>query len=104
MDYARYPDKRTLEVVGDRGSVELFFNDGILRIYDKNKKGFREEREPFIRDNLFVDQIETIIGMIQKQAKPRVTLSDSIEALRFSEAVIESAEEKRFIRLATENV
>lgn len=100
MDYARYPDKRTLEVVGDSGSVELFLNDGIFRTYDKDEKGFREEREPFIRDNLFIDQIETVVGMIEKKAKPRVTLAEGIEALRFSEAVITSAEQGNFVRLS----
>jgi D-apiose dehydrogenase len=99
MDYARYPDKRTLELVGDRGSVELYLNDGIVRFYDKDSKGFREEREPFIRDDLFVAQIETVIGMIKKEAKPIVSLRDGIEALRFCEAAIASSDKRKFVRL-----
>ena len=99
MDYARYPDKRTLEVVGDKGSVELYMNDGIIRFYHKDEKGFREDRVPFIRDDLFMAQIDTVIGMIKKEAKPEVSLHDGIEALKFADAVIQSSVDGNFVRL-----
>jgi len=104
MDYARYPDKRTMEIVGDIGSIEFYINEGILRIYHKDKKGFREEREPFIRDDMFRDQIETLIGMIKKEVKPMVSLNDGIEALRFCEAAIVSSIERRFVTLKREKI
>lgn len=99
MDYARYPDKRTMEIIGDIGSIEFSLNEGLLRYYHKDKKGFREEREPFIRDDMFSDQIETMIGMIKKEVAPIVSLNDGIEALRFCEAAITSSVEKRFVSL-----
>ena len=99
MDYARYPDKRTMEIIGDIGSIEFSINEGLIRYYHRDKKGFREEREPFIRDDMFSDQIETIIGMIKKEVNPMVSLADGIAALRFCEAAITSSVEKKYVTI-----
>lgn len=99
MDYIRLPDKRTLEVIGDRGSVELFLNDGVLRFYEKDKVGFRESRTPFIRDDLFCRQIDNFIGIMNGVQKPMTTLNEGINIMNVSNAIIKSCVERRFINV-----
>ncbi len=99
MDYVRDPDKRMLELVGDKASVEFYLNEGIIRIYNKERKGYEERRIQFIRDELFIRQIDNFIGMIREEQEPMVSLNDGIEVLRIAEAAIKSCSERRFVNV-----
>ena len=100
MDYVRYPDKRTLEIVGDRGSVELYMNEGLLRISRPGQEGFQEIRYPYHRDDLFRKEHQHFIDLIEGKAAPAVGLRDGIEALKVADAVIESCEKGCFVSLS----
>ncbi len=99
MDYIRDPEKRALEVIGDKGSIELYLSDGILRIYNNGIKGFREIRNPFIRDQLFIKQIDNFINMIFGEEEPKVNLADGIAAIKIAESAIMSCKENKPIKL-----
>jgi predicted dehydrogenase len=99
MDYVRDPDKRTLELVGDKASVEFYLNEGIIRYYRKNRKGYEESIIPFIRDELFIRQIDNFIGMIKGEQEPEISLQEGIETLRVAEAAIKSCRERRFVNV-----
>lgn len=99
MDYVRDPEKRSLEIIGDKGSLELYINDGILRLYKSGERGFKEIRTPLVRDDLFIRQIENFIGMIRGEEKPRTTLKDGISAIKIAEAAIKSCVERRIVNI-----
>lgn len=90
MDYIRDPEKRSLEIVGDRGSIELYIPQGKLRLYKSGKPGFEENQIQFSRDDVFTKQIDNFIGVLNDEEEPFVTIEDGIVAARLADAVIRS--------------
>jgi predicted dehydrogenase len=99
MDYVRHPGKRYLEVIGDRGSLELQMGKGILKVFKPQEEGVREISRPFVRDDLFRDQIDDFLQVIEGGKKPLVSLADGIATLHVADAIRESVQKKQFVRV-----
>jgi len=99
MDYVRHPEKRTLELVGDKKSLEFYMPKGLLRVYTHGQDDVEEINVPFGRDDLFRDQIANFLGVLDGTQSPLVTLEDGIKALDVAETAITACREKRTVRI-----
>jgi predicted dehydrogenase len=99
MDYVRDPEKRSLEIVGDRSSIEFCMPAGVLKLFERGKEEPREIRYPYVRDNLFREQIANFLAVIEGKAAPLVNLEDSIKTLRIADAAVESCQTGRFVKM-----
>ncbi len=100
MDYARHPDKRWLELVGDTRSAELEMAKGRLRVFSRDAPDPELVAVPPVRDTLFRDQIADFLDAIGNGRPPRVPLEDGLAALRVADAVIRAAETRAVVPVA----
>ncbi len=99
IDYVRHPEKRFLEVIGDRGALELQMTKGVLKIFKHDEKNARVISRPYVRDDLFRAQIDDFLQVLDGQKTPLNTLEDGIAVLKVSEAIVESAQKGIYITL-----
>jgi predicted dehydrogenase len=85
MDYVQHPQRRTLEVYGDKRSLELDLETDILRIFDPAEAtGFRRLVFDHDRNNRFRAEHQDIIDAVRKGHPPRVTGVDGLKALEIA--------------------
>ncbi len=85
MDYVQHPQRRTLEVYGDKRSLELDLETDILRIFDPAEtNGFRRLVFDHDRNNRFRAEHQDIIDAVRKGHPPRVTGEDGLKALEIA--------------------
>lgn len=99
IDYVRHPEKRFLEIIGDRGALELQLTKGVLKIFNHDEKDARVISRPYVRDDLFRAQIDDFLQILEGRKAPLNTLADGIAVLKVSEAIVESAKKTAYITL-----
>ena len=91
LNFIQKPDRRTLEVIGEKGSLywepdknEIIFDDG------KNKQiyTFENNRMGTPYEQSFYNQMEHFVAMAQKKVKPKVPLTKGIEDLELCRAIL----------------
>ncbi|HRE84378.1 MAG TPA: Gfo/Idh/MocA family oxidoreductase [Opitutaceae bacterium] len=95
LDYVQYPQRRTLEVYGDRGTLTYDFMTGELYhlLRGKEQHSLRRELGPIAQrvDDLFRAEHSSVIQSRLKQSPPIVTGNDGLLTLRVAELAIDSA-------------
>ena len=82
MDYVQHPQRRTLEVYGDRRSLELDLETDVLRVFDPAEPGgVRTQAFDHDRNNRFRAQHQDVLDAVLAGRAPRVTGSDGLKAL-----------------------
>jgi predicted dehydrogenase len=99
IDYVRHPEKRFLEIVGDRGALELQMSKGILKVFTHEEKEPREISRPYVRDDLFRSQIDDFLAVLESRKTPLNTLENGLEVLKVTQALIQSAKTNTFVRV-----
>lgn len=95
LDYVQSPGQRALTVIGDRGTLSIDAVNGqvVLRLYDEEFDRTFQVTETF--DGMMGRQLEHFINVIrEKEAAPRVSLEDGLNALRVADALILAAENR----------
>lgn len=97
MDFIQYPQRRSFEIYGDKGTLAYDFMTGEMRHYNFGPKhewqDIKLPMDPVKRwDNLYRDQLEALIQSHVNKQPPAVTGRDGIEALRIAHAIIRAAD------------
>lgn len=88
MDYVQHPQRRTLEVYGDRKTLELDLQTNVLHIFDTDKEGCLTLTFETNRDNLFRAEHQDMIDAVRKGERPRVTGDAGLQVLEIAEKAI----------------
>ncbi|MHC4874040.1 MAG: Gfo/Idh/MocA family protein [Planctomycetota bacterium] len=88
MDYVQHPQRRTLEVFGDKKVVEIDMQTDVMKIYDCNKEGYQSIQFDPIRNERFSAEHTDMVDAIRKRRKPRVDGAGAVEVLAVAEEAI----------------
>ena len=101
LDYVQRPPRHSLEIIGNCGTIVWDNSTGIARLYRSSETRWIEVSPPegFERNQLFLDEMEHFIQVVKGDVAPFCTLQDGIAALKITEAIYQSAQEKTFIHL-----
>ena len=88
MDYVQHPERRALEVYGDRKTLDLDLETDSLRIYDCEQDGYRTMQYESERNNQFRMEHQDMIDAVVKGTPPRASGEDGIKALEIAEKAI----------------
>jgi len=92
MDYVQHPQRRTLEVYGDRRSLELDLETDILRVFDPVQPGgVSSHTFDHDRNNRFRAEHQDILDAVRSGRAPRVTGEDGLKALEIAVRAIASS-------------
>lgn len=88
MDYVQHPQRRILEVFGDKRAVEFDMQTDLLKVFDCEEPGYRTLQFDNPRDDRFTLEHQDIIDAMATGSSPRVTGEDAVEALKVAENAI----------------
>jgi predicted dehydrogenase len=101
QDYVQRPPRRTLQVVGDQGKIDLDFHALSVTRYDA--AGELVERfvaDGFVRNQLFLDELTHFFGCVAGRETPEVDVRDGAQSLRMALAAHESLTHRRIVELS----
>ncbi len=98
-DYVQHPQRHLTEVFGDRRTLVYDWQEGELRIFDRERDGYNVERVVTGRDDIYRTQIAEFLAAIRGDRVPVCSAEDGVEALRAAMAAVRSATEHRAIEL-----
>lgn len=105
MDFIQYPQRRLIEIYGDKGTLAYDAQTGDLRHYRFGAE-HKWETLPLPLDfaqrwdNLYHDQLDALIRAHHDRSAPAVSGQDGIEALRVAHAIIRAAETGTKVKVA----
>jgi predicted dehydrogenase len=88
FDYVQHPERRILEIYGDKKSMVYNFKNDTLEIYDCQKQGYEVRTFNNVRDEQFIREHEDVIQAIRTGSRPKVTGEDAIRSLSLAEEAI----------------
>lgn len=100
QDYIQCPARRTYELIGDEGKIEVDMITTTLTWF--NQCGDVAQRlalPDFQRNDLFLDQMRHMLSCLRSGVEPLVSLSDGAESLRMALASLRSLDEKRIVKV-----
>ncbi len=99
MDYIQLPQRRWLELYGDRGTLAGDFTDNQCRHYEYGNGNDGYHAYPFTlgRDDLYRAQIEEFLKAVRTTRQPVVSGREALQALRLAEAGIRSADDRAWV-------
>lgn len=93
QDYIQRPPSRTLQIIGDRGKIQLDFHNLIARFFNADGSIGEELRfDNFQRNQLFLDELNHFFAAVRGESPVTVTIQDGIQSLRMALAARESLE------------
>ncbi len=101
LDYLQRPGKHTLEIVGERGTIEWDNGTGVTRLFRAGAREWVEAAPPadFERNKLFLAEMAHFIRVVKHEEAPSCTLADGIAALKLTIAVHTSAKSGCLVKL-----
>jgi predicted dehydrogenase len=88
MDYIQHPQRRILEVFGDRKSIEFDLSADTIRIFDTDAPGVHTLAFENVRDNRFRLEHQDLIDSARKGTPPRVDGEAGLSALAIAEKAV----------------
>jgi len=101
LDYNQQPPSHHLEVIGTKGSLQMDFADGAVRIYRAEKKDWEAYQLPagWERNVMFMEEMKHFISVAHGEVDPVCPLQDGIRVSKLIEAIRMSNREGRLIHL-----
>ena len=89
LNFTQMPVKNILDIVGTKGSIHWDYYKNQVDLYTFNNEGEVKTISYFVpddfdRNDLFIEEMEHFIEVINGQAEPRCSLDDGIKALELS--------------------
>jgi len=89
LNFTQMPVKNILDIVGTKGSIHWDYYKNQVDLYTFNNEGEVKTISYFVpddfdRNDLFIQEMEHFIDVINGQAEPRCSLDDGIKALELS--------------------
>jgi predicted dehydrogenase len=101
QDYVQRPPSRTLQIVGDSGTIRANFHTLTVEHFDGSGQLAETTTIPkFERNQLFLDELVHFFACIEGKEKPLVSLRDGAQSLRMALAAKESLETGKVIQLS----
>lgn len=86
MDYVQHPQRRSLEVYGDRRVLELDLQTDVLKIFDSEEPtAHRTLRFDTERNNIFRAEHQDMLDAVLRGTPPAVSGLDGLKALEIAE-------------------
>jgi predicted dehydrogenase len=93
LDYLQWPPKRTINIVGDRGSIQCNLIKMEVIVNDRVNDHIETHNFPnFDRNKLFLDQMSNFLAFVSGKEIPVVNLNNGADSLRVALAARASME------------
>lgn len=89
FDYIQHPQRRLLEIYGDRKTLEYNFQTDILTTYDCEKNEPESRNFQNVRDDQFVREHNNMIDAVLRGIPPKIPVSEAIKSLLVAERILE---------------
>lgn len=102
LDYVQQPPEHWLEIICTAGTIRWDYRDGSVSWFRDSSAGWQMQPAPegYTRNQMFLDQMQHFLDVLEKDAKPACTLNDGIRALELALAAHESADSGRLVSIA----
>jgi predicted dehydrogenase len=101
QDYLQRPARRTCQIIGDRGKIEIDLIALTVAVYNASGElATSHDFEGFQRNQLFLDEARHFLACIEAGEQPAMTLRDAFQSLRMALAAKESLEKGVVMDLA----
>lgn len=91
-DFLQYPPVHTLRVVGERGRIELDFNQASVTLIPEDGKPVVSEYPDFARNDMFIQELQDCLRCIEEDTPENIPLAEGVKGLKLALAAKESAE------------
>lgn len=100
LDYNQQPPSHHLEVIGTKGSLQMDFADGVVRIYRAEKKEWESYQLPagWERNVMFMEEMKHLIAVTRGEVDPVCPLQDGVRVSKLIEAIRTSSHEGRLVQ------
>jgi len=92
LDYIQHPQRRTMEIYGDRKVAEADLQSNEVKVYDCDREGYQMIPCYTERDNWFRAEHQEMIDAVSEKRPPLVSGEDAIKALEIAVKAIEQIE------------
>jgi len=101
LDYNQQPPSHHLEVIGTKGSIQMDFSDGAVRIYKAEKKEWESYPLPagWERNVMFMEEMKHFLAVARGEVDPVCPLQDGVRVSKLIEAIRISSREGRLVQL-----
>jgi len=101
LDYNQQPPSHHLEVIGTKGSMQMDFSDGAVRIYRAEKKEWESYPLPagWERNVMFMEEMKHFLAVVRGEVDPVCPLQDGVRVSKLIEAIRISSREGRLVQL-----
>lgn len=100
--FAERNEERSLEVVGDKGKIELDLLHHDLKWYDAaSGQSGHETLNNFDRNPLFLEEMRHFLECVREHKRPVVDLEDGIQSLKIGLAIKESFQQNKVVQMGT---
>ena len=88
MDYVQHPQRRTMEIFGDRQVIEYDLQIDQVKVYDCDKKGYEVIQFDNMRNERFCLEHQDMINSVMNGTAPRVDGHGAVEVLKIAERAL----------------
>jgi predicted dehydrogenase len=88
FDYVQHPQRRLMEIYGDRRTIEFDLQSDRVRLFDCGRPEVVERSFDNLRNERFVREHDDVIRAIRQGVSPRVDGAKALEALAVAERAI----------------
>jgi len=88
MDYVQHPQRRIMEIIGDKRTAEFDLQTDQVKLFDCNRPGYEVLQFESIRNERFAAEHQDMIDAIRKKRIPRVDGQGAVKVLEVAEKVI----------------
>lgn len=92
-------DSRTLEIIGDKGTITCDLIKGKVGLYIGNKGNWQYSNYPCDRDGVFLQQAKNFIDAIKGRDNIKTSMENGIETLKICIAARKSADTGKVIKI-----
>jgi len=101
LDYLQWPPKRTISIVGDRGTIQCDFTNMNVTVSDRVNNHIEEHKFPnFDRNELFMDEMRNFLAFVAGDEDPTVDLQSGASSLKVALAAHDSMKVAQNIQLS----
>ena len=101
---------RMLRIVGENGTIEWNWTDGLVRLYDSDKEKWEEFKEDkefkeegnVAKENMNIEELRAFIDAIKGKAIYPYSLEEDLKILNLLEAAEQSSESKKHMLIKNE--
>ncbi len=101
LDYCQQPPSHRFHLIGIDGTIQCDMAEGVVKLYRAQSKQWETYPLPegWERNAMFMEEMRHFIQVAKGEAAPTCTLEDGIRVMRLIEAVRESQETGKMVRV-----